>query len=65
MAMTKRELMRAIRESMADPERIGDVPVYKSELGKARARPEVEAQLGDVRGYAPTLDLDVVMAATR
>lgn len=58
--MTKLELIRAIRESMADPARIGDVPVYKSELSKARARPEVETQLDHVRGYAPDIDLDAL-----
>lgn len=56
--MTKLELLRAIREAQADPARIGDVPVYKSELGSARARPEVEAQLDGVRGYAPDINLD-------
>ena len=56
--MTTRELLRALREAQADPARIGDVPVYKSELSRARARPEVEAALAPVRGYAPQVDLD-------
>ena len=58
--MSTRELLRAIREAQADPARIGDVPVYKGELSGAQARPEVEAQLDAVRGYAPTIDLDAL-----
>lgn len=60
--MTTRELLCAIREAQADPARIGDVPVYKGELTKARARPEVEARLEGVRGYAPDIDLDALAA---
>ncbi|KIG12170.1 hypothetical protein DB30_01853 [Enhygromyxa salina] len=58
--MTRLELLRKIREAQANPALIGDVPVYKGELSGARARPEVEAQLDRVRGYAPPVDLDAL-----
>lgn len=58
--MSTLELLRKIREAQADPALIGDVPVYKGELSGARARPEVEAQLDAVRGYAPAVDLDAL-----
>lgn len=58
--MTRLQLIREIRAAMADPERTGDVPALKSELGGARASPEVEAKLGNVRGYHPRLDLDAI-----
>ncbi|PRQ03771.1 Coq4 family protein [Enhygromyxa salina] len=54
------ELLRKIREAQANPALIGDVPVYKGELSRARARPEVEAQLDRVRGYAPPVELDAL-----
>lgn len=58
--LSTRELLQKIREAQADPALIGDVPVYKGELSRARARPEVEAQLDAVRGYAPPVDLDAL-----
>lgn len=58
--MTTLELLRKIRAAQADPAMIGDVPVYKGELSGARARPEIEAQLDAVRGYAPAVDLDAL-----
>ncbi|MEM7154403.1 MAG: Coq4 family protein [Myxococcota bacterium] len=55
--MNRWALLREIRTAMNEPHRIGDVAAYKGELGKARARPEVEAQLDAVRGYHPPIDL--------
>ena len=60
--MTRRQLFKALREAQADPTRIGDIPVYKGELGGTRARPEVEARLDAVRGYAPPIDLPALRA---
>lgn len=60
--MTRLEILREIRAAMSDPERIGDVPALKSELGGTRARPEIEAQMADVRGYHPRLDLSALAA---
>lgn len=60
--MTRWEMIKEIRAAMADPERIGDVPALKSEIGNTRARPEIEAAMADVRGYHPRLDLDALAA---
>ncbi|MFT5685681.1 MAG: ubiquinone biosynthesis protein COQ4 [Myxococcota bacterium] len=60
--MTRLEILREIRAAMSDPDRIGDVPALKSELGGTRARPEIEAKMADVRGYHPRLDLDALAA---
>lgn len=58
--MTRWQLLSEIRAAMKDPERLGDVAVYKAELGRSRARPEIEAQLDDVRGYYPRVDLQAL-----
>ncbi len=58
--MTRWEVFQELRAAMRDPARIGDIPAYKSELGRTRARPEVEAQLGPVRGYRPAIDLEAL-----
>lgn len=58
--MTRWQLLSAIRTAMKDPERIGDVAVYKAELSRGRARPEIEVQLDDVRGYHPRVDLQAL-----
>ncbi|MCA9716409.1 MAG: hypothetical protein KC468_17185, partial [Myxococcales bacterium] len=58
--MTRLEVFREFRAAMADPERLGDVPALKSELGGTRAYPEIEAQLDGVRGFHPTLDLEAL-----
>jgi ubiquinone biosynthesis protein COQ4 len=58
--MTRWQLFSEIRTAMKDPARIGDLAVYKAELGRGRARPEIEAQLDDVRGYHPRVDLDAL-----
>ncbi|MCA9709325.1 MAG: hypothetical protein KDK70_26010 [Myxococcales bacterium] len=58
--MTRWQALSEMRWAMKDPARLGDVAVYKAELGRLRARPEVEAQLDDVRGYAPRLDLSAL-----
>ena len=55
--MNKLALLGALRQAMSDPTRIGDVPVLKSELGKTRAYPHVEALLASVRGYHPPVDV--------
>ncbi|MFT4979260.1 MAG: ubiquinone biosynthesis protein COQ4 [Myxococcota bacterium] len=60
--MTRWQILTRIRTSMADPALIGDVPALKSELGGTRARPEIEAQMDDVRGYHPPVDLDALIA---
>lgn len=58
--MTRWQLFSEIRTAMKDPARFGDLAVYKAELGRGRARPEIEAQLDDVRGYHPRVDLDAL-----
>ncbi len=58
--MTRWQLLSELRAAMKDPKRIGDVAVYKAELSGARARPEIEAQLDDVRGYHPRVDLEAL-----
>lgn len=60
--MTRWQILREIRSAMLDPERIGDIPVLKSELAGTRADPAVEARLDAVRGYHPHVDLDVLAA---
>ena len=40
--------------------RIGDAAVLKADGLGTRATPEVEAQLGPVRGYLPAIDLDAL-----
>lgn len=58
----RRRLIAELRAAVADPARIGDVPVLKSALSGQRASPAIEAQLGPVRGYHPPLDLTVLAA---
>lgn len=58
--MTRWELLSEFRAAMKDPERIGDAAVYKAELGRGRAYPEIEAQLDGVRGYMPRVDLEAL-----
>lgn len=58
--MKRWQVFKELRAAMADPNRIGDVSVYKSELSAARARPEIEAQLADVRNYRPKVDFDAL-----
>ncbi len=58
--MTRWQLLSALRAAMDDPARIGDVAVYKAELGRGRAYPEIEAQLDGVRGYMPRVDLEAL-----
>lgn len=58
--MTRWQVFRELRSAMRDPNRLGDVAAYKSELGGSRARPEVEAQLDPVRDYRPPVDLDAL-----
>ncbi|MCX4247349.1 Coq4 family protein [Paraliomyxa miuraensis] len=58
--MTRWQLLSEMRAAMKDPARFGDAAVYKAELGRSRARPEIEAQLGDVRGYFPRVDLEAL-----
>jgi ubiquinone biosynthesis protein COQ4 len=60
LTMTRWQLLSEFRTAMKDPERIGDAAVYKAELGGGRARPEIEAQLHDVRGYHPRVDLEAL-----
>lgn len=60
--MTTWQLIREIMAAQKDPDRLGDVVVYKSELTGSRARPEIEARLDAVRGYHPRLDLDDLAA---
>jgi len=58
--MTRWELLSEFRAAMKDPERIGDATVYKAELGRGRAYPEIEARLDGVRGYMPRVDLEAL-----
>lgn len=58
--MTRWQLLSEFRAAMKDPERIGDAAVYKAELGRGRAYPEIEAKLDGVRGYMPRVDLDAL-----
>lgn len=58
--MTRWQLLSALRAAAKEPERIGDVAVYKAELGRGRAYPEIEAQLDGVRGYMPRVDLEAL-----
>ena len=60
--MTRWQVFRELRAAMRDPDRIGDVAVYKGELGGARARPEVEARLDAVRGFHPRFDAEALRA---
>jgi ubiquinone biosynthesis protein COQ4 len=60
--MTRMEVFRELRAAMSDPARTGDIPALKSELAGTRASPEIEAKLGDVRGYHPPLDLRALAA---
>lgn len=58
--MTRWQLLSHIRAAKKDPARLGELVVYKAELGGSRARPEIEAQLDDVRGYHPRIDLQAL-----
>lgn len=58
--MTRWQLFSEFRTAMKDPTRIGDAVVYKAALGRGRAHPEIEAQLDDVRGYRPRVDLEAL-----
>jgi ubiquinone biosynthesis protein COQ4 len=58
--MTRWELLSEFRAAMKDPERIGDAAVYKAELARGSAYPEIEAQLDGVRGYMPRVDLEAL-----
>ncbi len=61
--MKRMELIREFRAAMKSTDRLGDVVVLKAELsGRSGCRPEVEATLGEVRGYHPRLDLDALAA---
>ena len=58
--MTRWELLSEMRAAMKEPERFGDAAVYKAELGRSRAYPEIEARLDGVRGYMPRVDLEAL-----
>jgi ubiquinone biosynthesis protein Coq4 len=60
--MTRWQAFTKLREVMKDPGRIGEIPIYKSEIGRVRAYPHVEALLADVRDYFPTIDLETLRA---
>src|SRR5688572_17296834 len=51
-----RQMRRAI--AMMRAGRYGDAAVLKADAAGTRALPEIEAQLGPVRGYTPTIDID-------
>jgi ubiquinone biosynthesis protein Coq4 len=55
--MTRWEAFKKLLEVAKDPNRIGEVPIYKSEIGRVRAAPHIEDQLDDVRAYFPHIDL--------
>lgn len=58
--MTRWQLLSELRAAMKEPARIGDAVVYKAELGRGRAYPEIEARLDAVRGYHPRVDLQAL-----
>jgi ubiquinone biosynthesis protein Coq4 len=51
-----RQIRRAI--AMMRAGRYGDAAVLKADAAGTRALPEIEAQLGPVRGYLPAIDLE-------
>ena len=51
-----RQMRRAI--AMMRAGRYGDAAVLKADAAGTRALPEIEAQLGPVRGYMPVIDVD-------
>lgn len=63
--MKKTEAFRAFRSAIADPERIGDAAVYKSELGGARARPEIEARVRSLAVPFPHVELEPLRSLPR
>ena len=56
--MNRWEILTELIRAAKDPQRIGDVAILKSELGHVRGYPEIEAQLEDVRGHHPPIDLE-------
>ncbi|MEL6345133.1 MAG: Coq4 family protein [Myxococcota bacterium] len=60
--MTWLEIIKEVRVAMKDPDRLGDIPVLKSELSRARGNADTEAKLDPVRGYHPRLDIDALSA---
>ena len=60
--MTRFEAFKKLLEVMKDPNRIGEIPIYKSEIGGIRAAPHIEEQLGDDRHYFPPIDLERLRA---
>lgn len=63
--MNKIEAFRAFRAAMKDPKRIGDAAVYKSEMGGARARPEIEAQLEGMAATFPEVSMEALLQLPR
>ena len=60
--MTRWQLLTEIRAAMRSPDRLGDLVVLKSELGRTRAFTAIEDKLDAVRGYHPRLDLAALAA---
>ena len=56
--MTRWELLSAFWTALRTPERIGDIPILKSELGQVRGYPNIEAKLDAVRSYHPKYSLE-------
>lgn len=54
--MKKLQAFRELRAAMRDPDRLGDIAVYKSELGGFRATPRIEAALSSVEVLLPEVD---------
>ena len=63
--MTKSQAFRAFGAAIKDPDRIGDAAVYKSEIGGARARPEIEAQLQGMAATFPNVDVEPLLGLPR
>lgn len=63
--MKKIEAFRAFRAALKDPARIGDAAVYKSELGGARARPEIEAKVAALGETFPNVELEPLLGLPR
>lgn len=63
--MKKIEAFRAFRTAIKDPDRMGDAAVYKSELGGARARPEIEAELRDLHTPLPDVTVEPLLELPR
>ncbi|MEM9453394.1 MAG: Coq4 family protein [Myxococcota bacterium] len=63
--MKKIEAFRAFRAAIKDPNRLGDAAIYKSEIGGARARPEIEAQIANLETTFPDVEVEPLLELPR